>query len=183
MYWTSAWKLYCFYYQCSWTKLLCVNLFMVSSEVVLKPRNSFRRLECHLVNKHSYTLWLQPPDTQVSNYVYLSTRCVSPTLQWLIHLRPHRQSKSSSSLRNQVKKAGNKVKSTDTDTGHSKERKSVHKWMIQHVPVLSHFSRVQLFATSWTITCQPPLSSAWYWLGRGTPTLRTPGVTRRPLLV
>ena len=115
MYWTSAWKLYCFYYQCSWTKLLCVNLFMVSREVVLKPRNSFRRLQCHLVNNHSYTLWLQPPETQVSNYVYLSVRCVSPTLQWLIHLRPHRQSKSSSSLRNQVKKAGNKVKSTDTD--------------------------------------------------------------------
>ena len=30
--------------------------------------------------------------------------------------------------------------------------------MIQHVPVLSHFSRVQLFTTSWTIVQQAALS-------------------------
>ena len=39
----------------------------------------------------------------------------------------------------------------------------------QHVYVLSHFSRVLLFATPWTVACQAPLSAGFsrqeYWSG------------------
>ena len=38
-----------------------------------------------------------------------------------------------------------------------------------YICVLSHFSHVQLFATPWTVACQPPLSMRFsrqeYWSG------------------
>ena len=42
-----------------------------------------------------------------------------------------------------------------------------------HVPVLSHFSPVRLFATLWTVACQAPLSMGFsrqeYWSGLPCP--------------
>ena len=55
--------------------------------------------------------------------------------------------------------------------------------VIQRVCMISHFSRVQLFVTPWTVACQAPLSMAFfrqeYWSGLQRPPpgdLSDPGI-------
>lgn len=79
-------------------QVLCVNLYLVINEAVLKPPNPFMPVAYHLVNYQSNTLWLQPPEAKTSNRtMFICPQDVSlPFCKWLIHLRPCRHSKSTS---------------------------------------------------------------------------------------
>lgn len=109
--------MYCFYYQCSWTKFLYVNLFLAINVAVMKSITTFKPRGYHLVNDLSNTWWLQPLEARVS---YRTTfMCPQDVSYFGMINSPEFMRKSKSTflhlfdLRNQGNKAGNRMKNTD----------------------------------------------------------------------